>query len=154
MPKKRKATHPVFGEIKFDIVWEGSVVLEPYGDVDLIVFPNGNSDTPSEAQSTAFEHFRQRFPQLKATIEKEILDYYIGHRDTYLENAVEPLVEVPEINSVKELSTILGPVPNVVVGEDAGTYTIIKLCWDASFDDEHGLTVEIENGKIDYIGPG
>lgn len=153
MPKlSKKIADPVFGDLFFDVLWSGWAIIEPYGKIEILV--EGAIDRPpTDRQREAFEEFVSLFPEFKTAIEEEILEYYIKNREGYLDNSTDPEVEVPDISTIADMEKLLLSGPLMFVGEETGDAISIKMRWSTTFDDEHGIEIELENNEIVGIGP-
>lgn len=151
--KTKKIQDAVFGELKFDVLWEGHIAIEPLGAIEVLVDGGNNGDPPTEAQRNASVELQRAMPNLIDKIYDALFSYYCDHRDVYLPNALDPEVEVPVLTSSNEIHRVLVGPPALVVGYHRRKETpSLNLDWHVRFDEEHSMAVEIVNGEIRDVG--
>ena len=94
-------------------------------------------------------------PRLLPEIEAAIFSYYCSRRDDFLALAIEPDQEAPQLDSVKELHRVLTGPPRIFIDSHRRNESpSVKMDWNTTFDEEHGVTVEIVEGVIRDVGCG
>ena len=154
MAKRKKVIDdPVLGKLTFDWLWGGHVRVEPLGEVELLVDGGADGEPPTDAQRQAVVELQERLPKLVGAVHQAIYKYYCDNRDQYVELAIEPEEDTPELSSVKEVGRVLRSPPTLVVeAHDEGELPELKLCWNVTFDLEHSLYVALIGGEIQEVG--
>jgi len=155
MPRKTQRTinAPVFGKLTFDVIWEGRIAMGPLGVIDVSVDGGNEGRPPSNAQRDTVAAFQNSIAELHAGILRAVFSHYRSHRDQYRALAIYPDSEVPVLSSAEEISTLLKGPPRLSVGyHRPGEVPMLKLHWNTTFDDEHGITVAIVDGAIGEVG--
>jgi hypothetical protein len=153
--KKKKIQDPVLGELTFDILWSGQISIPPLGTLEVLVNGGNNGDPPTDLQRDAAASLQAAMPRLLPEIEAAIFSYYCNRRDDFLALAIEPDQEAPQLDSVKELYRVLTGPPRIFIDSHRRNESpSVKMDWNTTFDEEHGVTVEIVESVIRDVGCG
>ena len=151
--KGTKLKDPVFGALKWDLMWEGKAMVPPFGKVDLTILTDDMVETiatpPDEAQREAFKAFVAAADKLYPAIEKANFRYFRRMQPTY-DEAFGP-ERVPDVKNAADLWKELGR-PTLHIPLQEGKAWRVELNWGCSWDEEHGHAVFIEGGKIVRVG--
>ena len=156
MPRKtrKEIDDPVFGRLTFDIIWEGRIEIEPFGVIQVTVDGGNEGKPPSDVQRAAVADLQSRTADLHMQILGAVFSHYCSHRDQYLALAVNPDHDVPGLSSAEEITTVLKGRPRLSVAcHRLGEPPTLKLRWNSTFDDEHGITVYLVDGMVREVGP-
>ena len=155
MPSKKKSIiDPFFGKLTFDVIWIGSIDVPPLGEIEVTISGGVQGDLPTEEQRKAVSDLIHAMTRLLPTIYEALFIYYRDNREVYVPLAIDVDEEAPELASVDEIHRVLeGPPWLFVDCHGQGESPSLILAWGATFDDEHGIRVELINGEICDVGP-
>ncbi len=132
----------VFGELRFSYAWKKEVDQTMFGvtnKVELIVEGNDENETIRNEQRMSYREFQTRNSEIIKTTEEAILEYY----KRVCDDLQIPSVKKIEMASQVQLTGIVFPM--VIDEGDISVGFLLECTWDT----EHGLGVEIINGKIE-----
>lgn len=154
MAKRKKVINdPALGKLTFDYLWGGHVPMGPLGEIEILVDGGANESPPTDDQREAVAQLQQLMPKLLASLHKAIYKYYCDNRDMYVDLAIDPEEDTPELTSVNEVNKVLRSPPILAVESHLkGEHPELKLRWNVTFDEEHSLSIRLRGGTIQDVG--
>lgn len=149
---RRKCVDPLFGNLIFNVLWKGSISLEPFGVVEIQIDGGMDDVPPTESQRNAVVRLGQVLPSLEPKIYEKILSFYSNYRDIALPSS-SSLREIPRVTSARTVRQLLVGHPALMVGPHRrGKAPTLNLDWTVTFDEEHVLSVEFVNEEVGEVG--
>lgn len=151
----KKVNHKVFGQIKFDYLWEGESEIRFFGKNKLVTLLIKGEETADfeQSQIDSYIKFFNNKDKLLLEAEKEIFKYYQDicwdYRDRLEDSADEfaPIISSKEeIAKLVEINQIIFPYS---FGKEIRKVGLLLNC---TWEPEHGLAVKFENEKIVEVG--
>lgn len=147
--------HEIFGQIKFDYLWEGERKVDFFGGnrlIKLLITGEENADF-EQSQIDSFINFFNDRDKLLLEAEEAIFNYYQDicwdYRDR-LDDAADEFVPIiankDEVAKLVEIEQIIFPYS---FGKDTRKVGLLLNC---TWEREHGLAVKFENEKIVEVG--
>lgn len=143
---------PIFGELVFDLYWEGCIAVPGLGQAVHLMIET-EEGPPVGPQREAFRFYRKEIPALLPQIESAIFDYYNQVLDTY-RAAIGPRHAdrlAPRLQSPAEIWQLLSA-PGILIQHLVEHELRIALQWECTWDVENGLQVELEGRNISRVG--
>lgn len=148
--------HPLFGEIRYDLSWEGELNINIFGEIKRIVlYIHGDEVGEFNAgQTNVFASFMNRESELLQLSENAVYEYYL---DTYMEirdMVGEDMADkiAPHINNREELAKLIEPTHLLIREVFSDGLRVVGLLFDCTWDTSHGLAVKFENEHIVEVG--
>lgn len=151
-----KINHPLFGEIEYDLTWDGEKSITIFGKTKklMLTIRGGNSGDFLEGQVEVYKNFTNNEPRLLMEAEDAIIKYYSEIYKDIREMVGEDDADeiAPHIDSKDKLYTLIEPTELLIrrVGSDG--VRVVGLLFDCTWDTSHGLAVKFENEHVVEVG--
>ena len=143
----------VFGELKYDYLWEGKIRIFIYGKEVEVKLDIEDEDEQgiSKIQEESFSRFRERKLEIDNKIQKAIFSYYqdiINNRREEIDPCI--IESLPEIKTAFEMSKLVFPIQCCIpeIEDNREIVLLFKCKWN--FD--AGLGVKLVNEDIVKVG--
>lgn len=143
---------PTFGEMEFDVFWNGHASLDHFGG-DLAIEIEAGNQGPTDKHRGVFTALVEIQVNLKSQIEEKVFEYYNSIRESYREAYDPDYVDqdVPIIEDSNKVWSLLNSF-YIHIPEQEGNSWVVLLLWECSWDIEHGLGVKVIDGEVVDVG--
>lgn len=151
-----KVDHPVFGEIEYDLTWDGEWDITFLGEKKgiMLTIRGDNSGDFSEGQVEVFNKYKDNESRLLLEAEEAVFNYYLeNYLDIREMIGEEDADEVaPHIDSKEQLKSLVEPTELLIRRVLNDGVRVVGLLFDCSWDTSHGLAVKFEDEHIVEVG--
>lgn len=140
----------VFGQLKWDVMWQGEVALPAFdATVEVLVDRGLDGTPPDDAQRAAYQSLLAMGDQLREKLEQAHFEYYQTYREEFVAFLEE--TDVPELTQSDEIWQLLEG-PDLFIPVQQGSDWEVELSWSCTWEVEHGHKVTLRNGVVVDIG--
>ena len=151
----KEINHEVFGNIKYDLSWEGEKEVNFLNGKKKIAFViKGRENAEFEnAQIEAFRNFFDNFEDLILLALSEIFNYYNEVCEDYRNMLGDSAYKLaPVIINEKELANLIELKELVFLRSRGKDVRKVGILYECTWEEEHGLAVKFENENVIDVG--
>lgn len=143
----------LFGELQYDYLWEGKVIIKLYGlEYNINLNIDGEEDEMiSEIQRDSFVQYFKNEDDISKQIEKAVFEYY---KSIYMfkreKNDKNILKKIPKVTNSEEMVNLIKPI-NFGIPETDNEREI-DILFNCTWDFDLGMGIRIVNEKVVKIG--
>lgn len=150
-PARTRLADPVFGRLRWDAIWHGSVSDSPFGKkVPLMVEVLGDGAEPSPQQREAFAEYRKVEKKLFPQVERMLFDSFVADRDEALSYPPirNRLLRLPDPKKAADIWRLAKVDAIVVPIQQKKKGNVVMVDFAVAWDPEHGTRAMIQDGKL------
>ena len=146
----RHISDPVFGRLKWDVLWKGHVKDSPFGKkVPLSIEVVEEEAEPAREQRDAFARYRKVEKGVFLQVQRMLFDYYEANKEEFrsyppaIRGANKRLADLTKPSDVWRVAKVAG----IVVPVQRKKGRVVMLDFTTKWDQEHGTRALIQDGK-------